>query len=166
MLKVNIENIFGFVPKDEIYSLEARVAEANSSIYNKTGKGSDFLGWAGLPSRTFADTAELKRINDCASRLAGLSDIIVVIGIGGSYLGARAVIDALSSNFNALLSKNERRAPLVLYAGNNIGEDYHTELLKVLDNADYSLIVISKSGTTTEPAIAFRLLKEHCEKKY
>ncbi len=166
MLKVNIDSIFGFVPKDEVYSLENKVAEANSSIYKKTGKGSEFLGWVSLPSGALADTAEIKRIKDCASRLAGISDIIVVIGIGGSYLGARAVIDALSSNFNSLLSKDERKAPLILYAGNNIGEDYHEELLKILDNKDYSLIVISKSGTTTEPAIALRVLKEHCEKKY
>lgn len=166
MLKINIENILSFVPQNDIFSQGSNVAEANSSIYNKTGKGSDFLGWVDLPSRALANSAELKRINDTADSLAEISDIIVVIGIGGSYLGARAAIDALSSNFNSLLGKEERKAPLILYAGNNIGEDYHAELLKILANKDYSLIVISKSGTTTEPAIAFRVLKEHCEEKY
>jgi len=126
--------------------------------------GNDFLGWIDLPSKTTND--ELNRIKNCASGLALQSDIIVVIGIGGSYLGARAVIDALSGNFNGLLSREERKSPLIIYAGQNIGEGYHNELLSILDKKDFSIIVISKSGTTTEPAIAFRLLKAHIEKKY
>lgn len=164
MLKIDINNIFGFVTKDEVYSLADKITLANKQLYEKSGRGSDFLGWLDLPSRTTGD--ELKKINDCAGRLAEQSEIIVVIGIGGSYLGARAVIDALSNNFNSLLTKDERKAPLILYAGQNIGEDYHAELLELLDTRDYSIIVISKSGTTTEPAIAFRILKAHIEKKY
>jgi glucose-6-phosphate isomerase len=164
MLKINIDNILSFVSHDEVYSLQSKVTEANKMLYGKSGKGSEFLGWLDLPSKT--STSELNKINDCAKRLAEQSDIILVIGIGGSYLGSRAVIDALSNNFSPLLTKAERKAPLILYAGENIGEDYHSELLELLDKKDYSIIVISKSGTTTEPAIAFRIFKAHIEKKY
>lgn len=164
MLELNINQIFGTVTKEELYSYRQKITEANEKLYQKTGKGSDFLGWLELPSSISKD--EISQIKDCASSLAGKSDIIIVIGIGGSYLGARAVIDALSNNFNSLLGKNERKAPLILFAGENISEDYHSELLGVLNDRDYSVIVISKSGTTTEPAIAFRLLKAHIEAKY
>ncbi len=164
MLKINIYNISNFVNSDELNSWKGKVTDANNKIYNKSGKGNDFLGWVDLPSRISED--EIKQIEDCAALFAEQSDIIVVIGIGGSYLGARAVIDALSNNFNTLLTAQERKNPLILYAGNSIGEDYHAELLEVLDKKDYSLIVVSKSGTTTEPAIAFRILKSALEKKY
>lgn len=164
MLKINIDNILSFVSCDEVYSLQNQVNEANKMLYTGSGKGSDFLGWLDLPSKTSAD--EIKRINDCANRLGAQSEIILVIGIGGSYLGARAVIDALSNNFSGLLSKEERKAPYIIYAGENIGEDYHSELIELLDKKDYSIIVISKSGTTTEPALAFRIFKNHIEAKY
>ena len=164
MIKLNIDKIFDFVSKDEVYSLEAKVRECDDMLSNKSGKGSDFLGWIKLPSEI--DNNEISRIEACAKKLAAISELIIVIGIGGSYLGARAVIDALSSNFNALLGRTQRGFPLVIYAGNNLGEDYHAELLGILDEKDYSVIVISKSGTTTEPAVAFRLLKDHLEKKY
>ncbi len=164
MLKLDVSQIAGFIPEDFLNSLQSSVNDANKSLYSKTGKGSEFLGWLNLPGN-ISDN-EINEINDCAALLAAKSDIIVVIGIGGSYLGARAVIDALSGNFNSLLHKNERKSPLILFAGNNISEDYHYELIQLLDKYDYSIIVISKSGTTTEPAIAFRLLKAHIEAKY
>lgn len=164
MLELNIDQIFTAVTKEELYSYREKITEANNMLYQKTGKGSDFLGWIDLPSNISQN--EISRIKECASLLAENSDVIVVIGIGGSYLGARAVIDALSDNFNNLLSRSERNAPLVIFAGNNISEDYHAELLQALENFDYSIIVISKSGTTTEPAIAFRLLKTHIEGEY
>ncbi len=164
MIKLNIEKIFDFVSKDEVYSLDAKVRQCEDMLYNKSGKGSDYLGWINLPSEI--DKNEIGKIEACAKKLASLSELIIVIGIGGSYLGARAVIDALSSNFNALLGRTKRGFPLVIYAGNSLGEDYHAELLEILDEKDYSVIVISKSGTTTEPAVAFRLLKDHLEKKY
>jgi glucose-6-phosphate isomerase len=164
MLKIDISGIYDFAPEESIPALEEKVTECNNALYNKSGKGSDFLGWLDLPSRFPAD--EIVKIKYTAAGLAENSDIIIVIGIGGSYLGSRAVIDALSNNFSSLLTKQERNAPLILYAGENIGEDYHKELLDLLDKKDYSLIVISKSGTTTEPAIAFRLLKAYLEKKY
>ena len=107
----------------------------------------------------------IKEINKTAELLRKKSDVIVVVGIGGSYLGARAVIDALSHSFRSLLNK-KKKFPLVVYAGQNLGEDYLSNLLEVLNKNDYSVIVISKSGTTTEPAIAFRILKKHLIKKY
>jgi glucose-6-phosphate isomerase len=164
MLKLDISRIHSFVPRDEVYKLSSEAAEANRMLYSGSGKGSDFLGWLDLPSKI--TSGEINNITACAQRLAANSEIIVVIGIGGSYLGARAVIDALSNNFNPLLTKTERAAPLMIFAGENISEDYHYELLKLLDHRDYSVIVISKSGTTTEPAIVFRLFKAHLEKKY
>ena len=164
MLELNIDQIFTAVTKEELYSYREKITEANNMLYQKTGKGSDFLGWIDLPSNISQN--EISRIKECASLLAENSDVIVVIGIGGSYLGARAVIDALSDNFSNLLNRSERNAPLVIFAGNNISEDYHAELLQALENFDYSIIVISKSGTTTEPAIAFRLLKTHIEGEY
>lgn len=164
MLELNIDQIFAAVTKEELYSYREKITEANNMLYQKTGKGSDFIGWIDLPSNISQN--EISRIKECASLLAENSDVIVVIGIGGSYLGARAVIDALSDNFSNLLSRSERNAPLVIFAGNNISEDYHAELLQALENFDYSIIVISKSGTTTEPAIAFRLLKTHIEGEY
>lgn len=164
MLKLDISQVTGFLTADSLNKLQDSVNDANKSLYSKTGKGSEFLGWLNLPGNVSDN--EINEINDCAALLAAKSDIIVVIGIGGSYLGARAVIDALSGNFNSLLHKNERKSPLILFAGNNINEDYHYELIQLLDKYDYSIIVISKSGTTTEPAIAFRLLKAHIEAKY
>ncbi len=164
MLELNIQSTLNFISSDEIESLQDKINDANRALYNKTGKGNDFLGWLELPSKTSGDL--LNSINATAGRLASISDIIVVIGIGGSYLGSRAVIDALSGNFSHLQTRKERKSPLILYAGQNIGEDYHNDLLNVLNNYDYSLIVISKSGTTTEPAIAFRLLKKHIREKY
>ena len=164
MLKVNISGIYGFVTEEEIFSLQDKITECSRSLYGKSGKGSDFLGWLDLPSKT--THAELLKIKECAQRLSSISEIIVVIGIGGSYLGSRAVIDALSGSFSGLKSTEDRNAPLIVYAGNNISESYHLELLDLLEKKDYSVIVISKSGTTTEPAIAFRLIKNHIEKKY
>jgi glucose-6-phosphate isomerase len=105
-------------------------------------------------------------IQATAEKIRNMVDVLVVVGIGGSYLGARAVIDSLTHNFNALLSKEQRKAPLILYAGHNIGEDYLSELFDVLRDKSYAVVVISKSGTTTEPAIAFRLLKQNIEERF
>ena len=140
----------------------SHVEKAYEDLIAQTGKGNDFLGWLNLPEEvTPAALAELKRT---AEELAAHSEVIVVVGIGGSYLGARAVIEALQHPFKSLLP--HEKTPLVLFAGNSMGEDYHKALIDVLNIKDYAVIVISKSGTTTEPAIAFRILKEHCEKKY
>jgi len=161
--KLSVKDVLNFVSQAEILSAQNEIQNAEELLKNKSGKGSDYLGWLELPSNISDE--EIKKIEKSAKVLSGISDIIVVIGIGGSYLGARAVIDALSHNFK-FLQRKKLRYPLVLYAGNNIGEDYLSDLLEILNKKDYSLIVISKSGTTTEPAIAFRILKNHLEKKY
>lgn len=144
--------------------LQQRVAMAESafqSAVQKSGKGNDFLGWVDLPAEVTEQ--EITDIEQCAGKLSAKSEVVVVIGIGGSYLGARAVIEALQHSFRPMLPGD---APTILYAGNSMSEDYLHDLLDVLDKKDYSLIVISKSGTTTEPALAFRILKQHCEQKY
>ncbi|CAN5551467.1 glucose-6-phosphate isomerase [soil metagenome] len=163
-IKLNIDGVMDFISKKEIEDMSEKVNTAKLMLQNKSGKGSEYLGWLNLPSSVSKD--DLKDIEESAAKLRKISDIIVVIGIGGSYLGARAVIDSLSNNFSYLQSKKKRKGPLVLFAGNNIGEDYLYDLTQQLDDSDYSLIVISKSGTTTEPAIAFRILRNHLEDKY
>ena len=143
---------------------QEEISKVYQQLTTKSGKGNDFLGWLDLPEET--DEVLLNQIQSCANRLARQSEIVVVIGIGGSYLGARAVIEALQHSYKGFSPFSDNHAPYVTYAGNNISEDNLCELLEVLDHKDYSLIVISKSGTTTEPAIAFRILKKHCEDKY
>lgn len=160
-IRVNIDHLQNFISKEEVYAFSNEIKDHLKSLIDKTGKGNDFLGWIDLPAEL--DEAFLASVKASAEILSADSKIIVVIGIGGSYLGARAVIDALNHQFTALLTGNH---PLVVYAGQNIGEDYLTELMVVLDQNDYSIVVISKSGTTTEPAIAFRILKNHLEAKY
>ncbi len=157
-------NAAGFCSTQEIENLQGEVNKHRKSIYEKTGKGNDFLGWVDLPSSL--DARFFSAINQTAKRIREQSEVVVVCGIGGSYLGARAIIDALSNPFHSLFEGAKSNAPTVIYAGHNLDEDYHTNLLQLLDSKEYSVIVISKSGTTTEPAVAFRLLKEHAEKKY
>ncbi|HFB62383.1 MAG TPA: glucose-6-phosphate isomerase [Bacteroidetes bacterium] len=161
-LKFSYENALSFVGKQDIYNYQEAIDSHFLALSERTGKGSDFLGWTDLPSATGEDL--LSKIEAAALRFREKSEVSVVVGIGGSYLGARAVIEALSPHFNLLNKKAGN--PVMLYAGNNISEDYLAELLRVLDEKEYTLTVISKSGTTTEPALAFRLLREHLEKKY
>lgn len=158
-LQVKLDNIYQFAPSDEIQSLKGKIEECQRQIDEKTGKGNDFLGWVSLP--TEINDIHIESIVKVASELKLKSEIVVVIGIGGSYLGAKAVIEALGNSFSMLDSEETK----VLFAGNSICEDYHAELLNFLDKHTYSIVVISKSGTTTEPAIAFRLLKQHLEGK-
>ena len=147
---------------EEALRKNAPLAEAAfQTAVQKSGRGNDFLGWVDLPVEISED--ELGAVEQCAAHLAQCSDVVVVIGIGGSYLGARAVIEALQHSFRPMLPQQK---PTILYAGNSMSEDYLHDLLDVLDQKDYSLVVISKSGTTTEPALAFRILKQHCEQKY
>jgi len=160
--KLSTKNAHSFLSPAAIPNEIPRAEQAYQELITQTGKGNDFLGWLNLPEEiTPAVLADLKRT---AEELAAHSEVVVVVGIGGSYLGARAVIEALQHPFKSLLP--HEKTPLVLFAGNSMGEDYHKALMDVLDIKDYAVIVISKSGTTTEPAIAFRILKEHCEKKY
>ncbi len=161
-LKFNYEKVLPFIGRQEIHGYQEAIESHFLAIRERTGKGSDFLGWTELPSST--DETLIKKIETAATRFREMSEVSVVVGIGGSYLGARAVIEALSPHFPLLRKKAGN--PVMLYAGNNISEDYLAELLQVLDEKEYTLTVISKSGTTTEPALAFRLLREHMEKKY
>jgi glucose-6-phosphate isomerase len=162
-LKVKIDNARGFISDDEIKLFESESDLQKRKIYEKTGAGNDFLGWVDLPGQI--DENLIQSIEKDAARIKSDSQVVVVVGIGGSYLGARAIIDALSSNFYQMQYAGNKN-PLVVYAGQNIGEDYTAELLDFLHDKDYSVIVISKSGTTTEPAIAFRLLRKDLEEKY
>lgn len=160
-IKLSIEKAFGFVSEQAVANYKTQVTNANAALHNGTGKGSDFLGWLNLP--TSIDEAHLTDVENTAKILRENCEIVVVIGIGGSYLGAKAVIDALSNSFDWL--QTERTSPAVVYAGQNIGEDYLYELQELLKNKKFGIISISKSGTTTEPALAFRLLKTQLEEQ-
>ena len=159
MISLNIEKTLGFISKENVFAYEAQVKAAQEALENGTGKGNDFLGWLHLPSSiTKEHLADLKAT---AQVLRENCEAVVVAGIGGSYLGARAVIEALSNSFAWLQDK--KSGPVILYAGHNIGEDYLYELTEYLKDKKFGVINISKSGTTTETALAFRLLKKQCE---
>ena len=160
-IELNIEKALYFAEKEFNANKDAAV-EAITTLEEGTGAGNDFLGWLKLPSETSKELID--RINATAKRLQENCDYVVCIGIGGSYLGAKAVNTALADNFEYYYAPNPKE-PKVLYAGQNIGEDYTAELEKLLTGKKFGIIVISKSGTTTEPAIAFRILKELLEKQ-
>lgn len=153
-----------FLRPEELEYQEESIRAAHSLLHNKTGPGKEFLGWLDLPEKY--DKEEFDRIIESAAKIKADSDALVVIGIGGSYLGARAAIEMTGSVFHNNLAKEKRKGPEIYFAGNNISSTYLADLLEVLEGKDISLNVVSKSGTTTEPAIAFRLFKELLEKKY
>ena len=161
-ISVDIKNVLGTVSSQALENLDSKAAESLDKVLNATGAGNDFLGWVNLPTET--TEASLDDIVACADELRASCDTVVAIGIGGSYLGAKAVIEALSDSFAAYRPGVEGQ-PKVLFAGQNIGEDYMYELQDYLKDKRFGIIVISKSGTTTEPAIAFRLLKEQLERQ-
>ena len=163
MEKINlvIEKALGTVSRETVFGLQEKAANGMEQLHQGTGLGNDFLGWLNLPSEI--SDADLTEIETAARNLQSRCEIVVVIGIGGSYLGAKAVIEAMSDSFEHL--RKQHNAPIVLFAGQNIGEDYLYELQNLLADKQFGIVVISKSGTTTEPAIAFRLLKEQLEKQ-
>lgn len=161
-LKLDISKAFGFVSENDYKALQDKALQSNAALYDKTLPGNDFLGWVDV--RNIISLGELLEIEKKAAELREKIEVLVVIGIGGSYLGAKAVIEALSNSFAQMNYKKGK--PLVLFAGQNIGEDYISELMDAIADKSYALCVISKSGTTTEPAIAFRLLKAKIEEKY
>jgi len=163
-LRVNISKAMDFVSGEEVNSFQKEITLHRKNLYNKTGKGNDFLGWVTLPGSITKDL--FSKLESDADKMWRTSDVVVVCGIGGSYLGARAVIDALGNPFLPLLPKTSQSAPAIIYAGHHLDEDYTARLLNLLNSVNYSIIVISKSGTTTEPAVGFRVLKKHIEKKY
>ena len=160
-IKLSIDKTYGFVQAEKVAAYKAEAEAANAALQNGTGKGNDFLGWLNLPAEI--DEAHLADVENTAKILRDNCEVVVVIGIGGSYLGAKAVIDALSNSFDWLQTK--RTSPVVVYAGQNIGEDYLYELQELLKTKRFGIISISKSGTTTEPALAFRLLKTQLEEQ-
>jgi len=162
-ISLHLEKVYDFVSKDEIVAYKKTAEQQNVVLREKTGKGSDFLGWVDLPSSI--SEATLDEIEKVALKLQSKHlEVFVVIGIGGSYLGSKAVIDALSDSFSHI--KGSFESPIVLFAGQNISEDYLFELRDLLDTKEWACAIISKSGTTTEPALAFRLLKQDLEEKY
>ncbi|MGM0902778.1 MAG: glucose-6-phosphate isomerase [Bacillota bacterium] len=153
-----------FFGEHEVTYLRDFVKVAHHSLHEKTGAGSDFLGWIDLP--VDYDKEEFARIQKAAEKIKSDSDILLVIGIGGSYLGARAALEFLQHSFYNALPKEKRQTPQVIFVGNNISSTYMKDLMDLLEGKDFSINVISKSGTTTEPALAFRIFRKLLEEKY
>ena len=162
MLELKLEN--SGVEKKEIMKYKEIVENIHKDLHRRKDDEKDFVGWLELP--TNYNKQEFERIKKAARRIQKDSDILIVIGIGGSYLGARAVIESLTSSFTNILSNEQRKAPQILYVGNSLSPNYINELIEVIGEKDFSINVISKSGTTTEPAIAFRIFREILENKY
>ena len=161
-IKLNLKNTG--ISQKAIMEYKEQVENIHKELHKKANDEKDFVGWLELP--TNYDKKEFSRIKKAAKKIKKESDILVVIGIGGSYLGARAVIESLTSSFNNMLTEKQRKYPQILYVGNNLSPNYINELIEYIGDKDFSVNVISKSGTTTEPAIAFRIFREILENKY
>ena len=162
MIKFNLDN--SSISENTIEEYSDEVLAIHEVLHRKANDENEFLGWIELP--TNYDKEEFERIKKAAKKIQNDSDALIVIGIGGSYLGARAVIDSLTNSFYNLMDENKRKMPQIFYAGNNLSPVYINDLLEYLEGKDISINVISKSGTTTEPAIAFRIFREVLETKY
>lgn len=163
-IKFDYSKVAPFVNEYELSYMQSQVTAADKLLREGTGAGNDFLGWIDLPKNY--DKEEFARIKKAAEKIQSDSEVLVVIGIGGSYLGAKAAIDFLNHSFYNLLSSDERKAPQIFFAGNSISSTYLADLIEIIGDRDFSVNVISKSGTTTEPAIAFRVFKERLIEKY
>ncbi|MDC3418292.1 glucose-6-phosphate isomerase [Aquibacillus salsiterrae] len=163
-VRFEYEKALAFFGEHELDYMKEPVKLAHQAIHNNTGAGSDFLGWVNLPEDY--DKEEFDRIKKSAEKIKADTDVLLVIGIGGSYLGARAAIEMLNHSFYNILPSDQRKTPQVLFVGNNISSTYMNDLFDVLKDKDVSVNVISKSGTTTEPAIAFRIFRKFLEEKY
>ncbi len=161
MINIDISRTKNVISESEMNAFLPKLESAHKTLLNGDGAGKDFLGWIRLPEKI--DSEEVSRIKSCAEKIRSDSDVLVVIGIGGSYLGARAAIDFVCGSAYNQIKKD---TPDVYFAGNNLSTDYFNELVEIIGERDFSINVISKSGTTTEPAVAFRLFKELIEKKY
>ena len=161
-IKLNLKN--SGITEKTILEYKEQVENIHKDLHRRANDEKDFVGWIELP--TNYDKKEFSRIKKAAKKIKKESDILVVIGIGGSYLGARAVIEALTSSFQNMLTDKQRKYPQILYVGNNLSPNYINELIEYIGDKDFSVNVISKSGTTTEPAIAFRIFREMLENKY
>ncbi len=160
-VKLNSKYVASFLPENSVEDIRAEVLAAHDALNNATGKGSDFLGWLSLPENY--DKVEFAEIKKAAEKIRNDSEVLIVIGIGGSYLGARAAIEFIKSQNYNLLRKG---APEIYFAGNTISSDSLNELVEIIGDRDFSVNIISKSGTTTEPAVAFRIFRDMLEKKY
>ena len=163
-IKFDYSKLTPFVAENELYEIQWQIDGAAKLLHEGKGAGSDYIGWLDLPEDY--DKEEFARIQKAAKKIQSDSEVLIVIGIGGSYLGARAAIDFLSNIFVNLQTAEERKAPRILYAGNSISSSYLADLVDYVADKDFSVNVISKSGTTTEPAIAFRVFEEMLVKKY
>ncbi len=163
-VKFDYSKTAGYVHEHEVESMKALTESARKLLLSKSGAGNDYLGWIDLP--VDYDKEEFARIKKAAEKIKSDSDVLVVIGIGGSYLGARAAIEFLGHNFFNSVSKDLRKAPEIYFVGNSISSNYLAGLVDVIGDRDFSVNIISKSGTTTEPAIAFRVFKKMLEEKY
>ena len=161
-LKLNLK--YSGVEQKAIMQYKEKVEEIHQELHKRANNENDFVGWLELP--TNYDKEEFERIKEAAKRIQEDSEVLVVIGIGGSYLGARAVIESLTNTFDNLLSEEKRKHPQIMYVGNNLSPNYINDLIEVIGTKDFSVNVISKSGTTTEPAIAFRIFREMLENRY
>ena len=165
MITFDYQNALKFIGGQEaVDRMEPQIKTASDMLHKKNGPGNDFLGWLDLPSRY--DKEEFSRIQKAAQKIRRDSDILIVIGIGGSYLGARAVIELLGHSFASAAGKKLRKSPMILFCGNSISATYLADMMEIIEGKNISLNIISKSGTTTEPAIAFRILRAYMEKKY
>ena len=153
-----------FIREGEVELMKKLVEDAKEVLVSKSGAGNDFLGWIDLP--VDYDKEEYARIKKAAAKIQSDSDVLLVIGIGGSYLGARAAIEFLQHNFYNILPKEQRKTPEIYFVGNNLSSAYISNLIDVIGDRDFSINMISKSGTTTEPAVAFRVFKKLIETKY
>lgn len=158
------KNATAFFKDSKVEDLQAEINDAHDALHNSTGLGNEYLGWLDLPD-TY-DKDEFARIKLAAEKIQKNTDILLVIGIGGSYLGARAAIEMLTHSFQNQLPKEKRKAPQIIFVGHHMSATYMNDLMDILEGNDISINVISKSGTTTEPAIAFRIFKDYLEKKY
>lgn len=163
-VRFDYSKALSFFGEHEVTYLRDFVKVAHHSLHEKTGAGSDFLGWIDLPVNY--DKEEFSRIQKSAEKIKSDSDVLLVVGIGGSYLGARAALEFLQHSFYNALSKEKRKTPQIIFIGNNISSSYMTDVMDLLEGKDFSINVISKSGTTTEPAIAFRIFRKLLEEKY
>ena len=163
-VRLDYSKAAGFVSAEELANFKSTVMNAKETLLNKSGAGNDFVGWIDLPVNY--DKEEFERIKKAAKKIQSDSDVLLVVGIGGSYLGARAAIEFLSHSFANVLDKAKRGTPEIYFVGNSISSKYIKDLKDVLEGKDFSINIISKSGTTTEPAIAFRVFKEMLIEKY
>ncbi|WP_042143006.1 glucose-6-phosphate isomerase [Paucisalibacillus sp. EB02] len=163
-IQFSYQHALDFLKKEELDNLSDFVTVAHNAIHNKTGPGNDYLGWVELPENY--DKEEYSRIKAASEKIKNNSDILLVIGIGGSYLGAKAALEMLNHSFQQMLSKEQHNVPQIIFVGHHMSSTYMKELFDVLEGKDFSINIISKSGTTTEPAIAFRIFKKYLEEKY